>query len=62
MPEKIMYGGKNRLVHIGANGGKYVVIGGKKRYVNMNTNKKTVKKNKSRMNKSKTNTSFLKGG
>ena len=55
MSQKVMYGGRMRLIHTGAKGGKYVVVGGNKKYI------KNVKKSKKSKNTKKTNV-FLKGG
>ena len=46
-----------RVVHTGSKGGKYVVVGGNKKYINSQTNKKMNKK----VNR-KVNNTFLKGG
>lgn len=51
-----MYGGKVRLVHTGAKGGKYVVVNGGKKYIN--SRKKTVGKTATKTGKK----SFFKGG
>ena len=51
MPEKIKYNGKMRVVHTGTKGGKYVMVGGDKKYI------KSIKNKSKKINKN-----FLKGG
>ena len=57
MPKQVMFGGKMRVVHTGSKGGKYVVVGGNKKYINSQANKK-----KNRKVNRKVNKNFLKGG
>jgi hypothetical protein len=60
MSQKVMYGGRSRVVHTGAKGGKYVVVNGGKKYINSRkkTGKKTVGKTATMTGKK----SFFKGG
>jgi len=53
-----MYGGRKRVVHTGAKGGKYVVVNGGKKYLKSKNVKKVKKVNK-KVNKGN---SFFRGG
>ncbi len=54
-----MIGGKMRVVHTGSKGGKYVVVGGNKKYIN--SQGKTNQKMNRKVNR-KVSSNFLKGG
>ena len=58
MSQKVMYGGRKRVVHTGAKGGKYVVVNGGKKYLKSKNVKKVKKVNK-KVNKGN---SFFRGG
>ena len=61
MSQKVMYGGRSRVVHTGVKGGKYVVVNGGKKYIN--PMKKTVGKTGGKTGKKTVGKkSFFKGG
>ena len=59
---QVLYKGRKRLVHIGKNGGKYVIVEGTKKYLRPKTKPVKKKTTKTKTTKKKKTKSKMKGG